>query len=174
LNCPRNWCATVTEIQPGSIFRTQRQPDPRRFSDLSQTPKFGFWDEHHRLPRAEVQQQRLVSRQTSGSPPRSVGPTRPGRPRSISRASPSSGTTTPRSEPRPGERPRGQSPVALPPPLMRRHEGNLAGAHFRAPGQPHPRRLRDGTRTPKIGVRDRRHYFQGPRMRPKSILPHGG
>jgi hypothetical protein len=52
---------------------------------------------------------------------------------------------------------------------MGRHEGNSAGAHFKAPEQPDPRRFRDASQTPKIGFGDRHHYFQGPRSAPKAF-----
>jgi len=67
----------------------------------------------------------------------------------------------------------GQSPVALTPPLMRRREGNSAGAHLRPQKHPDPRRFRDGSQTPKIGFGDVHHTLRA-LIRPPRIFPHGG
>ena len=62
-------------------------------------------------------------------------------------------------------------PLHLSPPLMRRHEGNSAGAHFRTQKQPDPRRFRDGSQTPKIRFWDRHHCFRGA---PEALHPRRG
>jgi hypothetical protein len=66
-----------------------------------------------------------------------------------------------------------ESPVALTPPLMRRLEGNSAGAHLRPQKHPDPRRFRDGSQTPKIGFGDVHHTLRA-LIRPPRIFPHGG
>jgi hypothetical protein len=64
-------------------------------------------------------------------------------------------------------------PLQLPRSLMRRREGKSAGAHFPSPEQPDPRRLRDGSQTPKIGFGDVHHTLRA-LIHPQRIFPHGG